>query len=147
MDYSFLQSDGQKFYDNPDTFPQAVQFIMSYVDEDDRNYIQMDLDGILQESERLVLPSGTFYITNDEDRGLFYKVESTTSITKRELAIHIFEWLQLRNAYFNVAIALQRKNDITGKCSECADNLSVHGIHKSKNMRNGYPVYNMNISS
>lgn len=147
MNYDFLRSDGLEFRDKPRVFPETVEFNTVGDDGIPRNYIQIYENDVLQESERLVFPSGTFYITNDEEYNLFYKVESKQAMTKRELAIHIFEWLQLRNAYFNTLIRLQRGSDITGRCSDCANNLSVHGLRRSINAHNGRPVYNMSISS
>lgn len=147
MNYDFLRSDGQEYRGGARVFPDVVEFNTIGLDGVSRNYIQMYMDDVLQESEKLVMPSGTFYITNDEEYNLFYKVESKQAMTKRELAIHIFEWLQLRNAYFNTLIRLQRGSDITGRCSDCANNLSVHGLRRSINAHNGQPVYNMSISS
>ena len=113
------------------------------------NYFQIYVECKLKDANEIVFPAQTtFYITNDEEDNLFYKIESKDGLTRQQLAIKILDWLVMRNAFYNLEYSKENNKDIDDMpATDCASDLSIHGLKLSGNFRNGHPIYNINLSS
>lgn len=140
--YDFIKSIGNPSNDFPKSFPDKIEFNTTK-----DNYVQLQIECELIDGDQMMIPQGrTFYVTNDEKDGLYYKIESKNPLTKRELVIFVLNWLLLRNSYYNVKIWKENGKDISGNCSDFASNIALHGLKKSEKTYNGHVLYNMIIS-
>lgn len=140
--YDFIKSIGNPSNNFPKSFPDKIEF--NTIED---NYVQLQIDCKLIDGDQMVIPQGrTFYVTNDEKDGLYYKIESKKPLTKRELVICVLNWLIIKNTYYNVKIWKENGKDISGICSDYASNISLHGLKRSEKTYNGHVLYNMIIS-
>lgn len=129
-------------------YPDHVEFHNDLIPEHD--YFQVYVKCKLKDANDILFsPDKIFYITNDEEDNLFYKIEpSNSGLTRQELAAKILDWLIMRNAYYNLDYYKNNNQDVDDMpVNDCASNLSIYGISLSGKYRNGYPIYNIHLSS
>ena len=143
---TFVNKIGEPVGKKIKNYPNNVKFQNLLINGHD--YFQIYIECDLDEPNEIVFPNKPFYITNDEDDNLYYKIVPKGHLTRIKLAIKIMNWLIIRNAYYDIKFAGERDDDIPDyELGVYANNISVHGLVNSGRKRKGLPIYNIDNSS
>lgn len=138
---------GSQIVPSAGNYPDRIEFHNEL--QPGHNYFQIGIECKLKDQNEILFPPNTaFYITNDEDDNLFYRIVSNHCLTRQDLAVRILDWLIMRNAYYNIQYFKENDKDINEMpAADCASDLSIHALELSGNFRNGFPIYNIDLSS
>lgn len=143
---TFVSGKGKPTGSKPKKFPEEIEF--ENLLRPGHNYFQIYIPCKLKNAHEYVVPGRPFYITNDAEDNLFYRVGPENSLTRIELAYEVLNWLVARNIYYSIDHARKKNEDVDiGGIGEYASNLAVHGLKLDNRKRKGRPVYNIELSS
>lgn len=133
-----------------------IEFEVDFGDgEELANYFRADdaLDGDMKGADDIVLHD-TIYLGNDrKDSKFYYQVKvdrDAGGMTRQKLAENIMIWLTARCMYYRMQYLLEHDQDVTSENVDldCTADLAVHAIELVPGLlRNGYPVYKIELSS